>query len=84
VPVAEENVASKDPADAICPTCGVEVENGKCRLCGARRCINDVSGNCIWMRNGRLVAAFKDEKQAYVKMAAEWDIPHDRWPEKFR
>lgn len=84
MPVVDEIEEPKDPADAICPSCGVEVQRGKCRLCGARRAINDVSRNVIWMRNGKLVAAFKDEKQAYVRMAIQWDIPQDRWPERFR
>lgn len=80
----EVTAIDEGPADSICPACGVEVQNGKCRLCGARKTINDVSGNCIWMRNGRLVAGFADEKAAYVKMAMEWGIPRDRWPERFR
>jgi hypothetical protein len=70
--------------NAICPACGVEVEEYKCRLCGARLTINSVSGNAIWMRNGRLVSAFADEKKAYVEMAKRYGIPEKRWPEQFR
>jgi len=75
---------SKIVSAAICPSCGVEVENYKCRLCGARLTINSVSGNAIWMRNGRVVSAFKDEKKAYVEMAKRYGIPEERWPERFR
>jgi hypothetical protein len=69
---------------AICPACGVDVEDLKCRLCGARLTINTVSGNAIWMRNGRVVSAFLDERRAYVEMAMRYGIPEDRWPQKFR
>lgn len=75
---------SKIVNNAICPSCGVEVENYKCRLCGARLTINSVSGNAIWMRNGRVVSAFEDEKKAYIEMAKRYGIPVERWPEQFR
>lgn len=70
----------------ICPSCdkGGDVINGKCRLCGARKTINSVSGNVIWMRNGRVVRAFEDSRRAYVAMAVQHGIPEDRWPEEFR
>lgn len=70
---------------AICPGCGKEVEDGrKCRFCGATKTINQVSGNEIWMRNGRVVKAFADSRQAYVTMATQYGIPEDQWPEEFR
>lgn len=75
---------SKSTIDDVCPSCGKEVENAKCRLCGARKTINSVSGNVIWMRNGRIVRAFHDEKEAYVQMATLHNIPRDRWPEEFK
>ena len=71
-------------AEAICPTCGVLVETHRCRLCGAVKTINPVSKNLIWMRNGRLVAGFHDEKQAYVRMAMQHGIPKEDWPERFK
>ena len=71
-------------SDAICPTCAKPVEGHKCRLCGATKAINDVSGNVIWMRNGRVIAAFRDAKKAYVAMARRCGIPESEYPEKFR
>lgn len=71
-------------AEAICPTCGVDVDGHKCRLCGAGKTISSVSGNVIWMRNGRVVAAFRDEKQAFINMAERHGIPEKEWPERFR
>ncbi len=77
--------AKEDPIiDAICPSCGKEVETHKCRLCGATKTINSVSGNVIWMRNGRVVKAFHDEKEAYTKMAQQYNISRDQWPEEFK
>jgi hypothetical protein len=75
--------AAEESGYSICPACGKEVENQKCRFCGARLTINDVSGEAIWMRNGRIVAGFKNLKQAYVQMAEQWGIPRDRWPKAF-
>ena len=72
------------PADVLCPTCGKPVEGHKCRLCGATKTVNQASGNVMWMRNGRLVAAFHDEKAAWVKMAEKHGIPKAEWPEKFK
>jgi len=87
----QENLTSEeqhklDEADSICPSCGVTVSNNKCRLCGARKTINSVSGNVIWMRNGRIVpgGAFQDDKAAWVDMALRYNIPRNEWPEKFR
>jgi hypothetical protein len=75
-----------EQADSICPACKVLVSNHRCRLCGARKTINSVSGNVIWMRNGRIVpgGAFQDDKTAWVQMAIANSIPKDQWPEKFR
>lgn len=70
--------------DAICPTCGKGIDGHRCRLCGAVRTTNSVSGHVIWMRNGRLVCAFKDERDAYARMAERYGIPKSEWPEKFR
>jgi len=79
----EEKLAA---SDSICPGCLVRVIENKCRLCGARKTINSVSGNVIWMRNGRIVpgGAFQDDKNAYVQMAQRSGIPMSEWPEKFR
>ena len=71
-------------AEAICPTCGKPVPTHKCVLCGATKSINSVSGNVIWMRNGRVVAAFRDEKDAYVRMAVQYGIPASEYPERFK
>jgi len=79
-----ETDEEKMAAEAICPTCGKEVFNHKCRLCGATKHINAVSGNVIWMRNGRVVEAFQDAKQAYIQMAQRYNIPESEYPEKFR
>lgn len=72
----------------LCPTCkdGGEINaaSRKCRLCGARQTVNQVSGNVIWMRNGHIVRAFKDEKDAYTSMATRYGIPRSQWPEDFR
>ena len=72
--------------ETICPTCGPDgdVIEGKCRMCGARRTVNQVSGNVIWMRNGRIVRAFVDALRAYVDMARRYGIPEEQWPEEFR
>lgn len=67
----------------ICP-CGKPVDTHRCRFCGAVKTVNAVSGNEIWMRNGQLVAAFRDSKSAYVEMAQKYGIPKDRWPVEFR
>jgi hypothetical protein len=78
-----------EAADSICPKCGPKcgpLVHSSCRLCGAMKTINSVSGNVIWMCNGRIVpgGAFQDDKNAYVQMAERYGIPKDQWPEKFR
>jgi hypothetical protein len=72
--------------ELICPGCGkpVSTENPKCRFCGARQTINSVTGNIIWMRNGKVVSAFADEKAAYLSMAETWHVPRDLWPARFK
>jgi hypothetical protein len=77
-------VEEKVVAEAICPACGKPVLDHKCRLCGATKSINSVSGNVIWMRAGRVIVAFEDERQAYVRMATKFGIPEKDWPERFR
>jgi len=81
-----EEVSAKDadPIEALCPSCGVDVETHRCRLCGATRTVNQVSGKIIWMKNGRVIRAFEDSKHAYVEMAKVHGIPQERWPEAFR
>jgi len=80
----QETVEEKMAAEAICPKCEKPVAGHMCRFCGATKAINDASGNVIWMLNGRVVAAFRDEKDAYVKMALRARIPESEWPERFR
>lgn len=79
-----EAVEKKMAAEAICPKCVKPVAGHICRFCGSTKAINDASGNVIWMLNGRVVAAFQDEKAAYVQMAARSGIPQAEWPERFR
>jgi ribosomal protein L32 len=43
---------------AICPSCGKAVATHRCNLCGAEKTVNQVSGNEIWMRNGRDCGCF--------------------------
>jgi len=69
--------------DFICPCCGI-VTDYRCRLCGATRTTNQVSGNIIWMKNGRVVGAFTDSLQAWARMAEQYNIPLEEWPVQFR
>jgi len=80
----KKKLTEAERSDAICPTCGVEVKGHKCRLCGATKTINSVSNNLVWMRNGRLVAGFRDEKAAYIEMARKFGISENKWPKKFK
>ena len=80
----EGKKTKEEMSDAICPTCAKPVEGHRCRLCGATKAINDVSGNVIWMRNGRLICAFADARRAYVQMAIRCEIPKELWPEEFK
>lgn len=84
----DEKISKSDEekmqAEAICPTCGKPVPTHKCRFCGATKSINSVSGNVIWMINGRIIRAFRDEKQAYVEMAMRYGISESEWPERFK
>ena len=68
----------------VCPGCGKEVETHKCRFCGATKSINQVSGNVIWMRSGRVISAFKDERDAFIQMARRYGIEEGLWPKVFR
>jgi succinate dehydrogenase/fumarate reductase-like Fe-S protein len=79
-----ETEIDKLALEALCPKCGVAIEGHKCRLCGATKSISDVSGNVVWMINGRVLAAFKDSRDAYVEMAKRHGIPESEWPDKFK
>jgi len=79
-----KTVEEKMAAEAICPTCGKPVPTHRCRFCGATKSINSVSGNVIWMINGKVICAFMDARQAYIQMAIKYGIPKSEWPEKFR
>ncbi len=59
-------------------------EDRVCRSCGAALQISQVSGNVIWVRGGRVVAAFQDEKDAWVAMARRCGIPEAEWPGRFK
>jgi predicted RNA-binding Zn-ribbon protein involved in translation (DUF1610 family) len=80
---ATVNAEVAEVTDFICPCCGVITEY-RCRLCGATRTTNQVSGNIIWMKNGRVVSAFTDALQAWIRMASQYNIPQEKWPEQFR
>lgn len=81
-PSKKDVEAAEKEGEAICP-CGTEKVVYRCNSCGATRHLNPVSGHLAWMRNGRLVSSFHDEKDAYVSMAGKWDIPKERWPKEF-
>lgn len=68
-----------------CYICGGDLDDEKvCRSCGAAMQVSQVSGNIIWVRAGRVLAAFQDEKDQWVKMAKRCNIPEADWPERFR
>jgi hypothetical protein len=68
-----------------CFVCGGDLnEERTCRSCGAAMQVSQVSGNIIWVRSGRVVAAFQDTKDAWVKMAKRCGIPEAEWPAQFR
>ena len=73
-----------DITDAMCPTCKKFIASHKCRFCGAVRTVNNVSGNVIWMKNGRVVKAYNDSKAAFLEAAKTHDIPKELWPEEFK
>lgn len=81
--LTEEAVATPVEEQFICPKCGVSTHY-RCRLCGATRTTNAVSGHIIWMLNGRVVAAFQDSREAWIRMATNYRIPRDEWPIEFR
>ena len=67
------------------PECNGDLnDDDMCRSCGATRQLSQVSGNVIWTRGGKVVAAFQDEKDQWVAMATRNGIPEDDWPERFR
>lgn len=80
----KKRTETKKVSYSICPGCGKKVEDHKCRFCGATRSINQVSGNEIWMRNGRIVEAFHDSRKAFVAMALRYGIPEAEWPDEFK
>ncbi len=69
--------------ESICP-CGQEDVGYRCTKCGATQHVSSVNGNVTWMRNGRVVRAFHDERAAYVEMANNYGIPKERWPVQFQ
>ena len=68
---------------SICPMCGKQVETHRCADCGCTKTINAVSGNVMWMKNGRLIVAFHNEKQAYINIAEKYNIPKNKYPKKY-
>jgi hypothetical protein len=80
----KKDLAARGVVEGICPGCGKEMDGHKCRFCGVTKTINQVSGNAIFMRNGRIVSAFADEKTAYVQMAQKYQIPKEMWPKQFK
>jgi len=84
IEVPSEFLIKKEVYTVICPGCGKNVETHRCKFCGAEKIINQVSGNEIWMRNGRVVSAFVDSKTAYVAMATRYGIPEDQWIPEFK
>lgn len=68
-----------------CYCCGGPLnDESMCRHCGAQRQINKSTGNVIWVRRGKLVAAFDDEREAYRAMAKANGIPYEKWIEKYK
>jgi hypothetical protein len=52
---------------SICPSCGDSVDVYRCGTCGTTKSTNPISGNIVWMKNEKIVAAFKDAKSAHLK-----------------
>ena len=77
-PVAPAAPAA-EPAPSVykklCPSCGIDVPQHRCPQCRATFEIQPVNGMVIWMRNGRVVRAFKNPKAAYVETANKYGIP---------
>ena len=82
-PKLEDVKAAEQANEALCP-CGQEDVGYRCPKCGATKHVNPVNGNVTWMRNGRIVRAFHDERSAYGEMATAYGIPKDRWPQQFQ
>jgi hypothetical protein len=61
-----------------CPLCSHETviklmdgeKTTQCPACGAFKDINTISGNTIWMRNGRVVFAAEDIKEQQIAAEA--------------
>jgi len=68
----------------LCPACGIKVMGHRCTQCRATVEIQPVNGMLIWMRNGRVVRAFRSEHKAYVEVATEMGIPSSEWDEAYR
>jgi methionyl-tRNA synthetase len=82
--VEHHTKAPEKEIEGICPGCGKEMGEYRCRFCGTTKTINQVSGNVIFMRNGRIVSAFTDEKAAFIQMAIKHNIPQEQWPKQFK
>lgn len=68
-----------------CYICGGTLDEERtCRACGTAMQVSQTSGNIIWVRGGRVLAAFQDEKDEWVKMARRCQIPEADWPERFQ
>lgn len=68
-----------------CYPCGEEMKDLiRCTKCGAERQISQTTGNVIWMRRGRLISAFQDEKEAWIEMAKRWKVSRELWPDRFK
>ena len=69
-----------------CPFCKKIMDPPKCRSCGAEQKLDESTGNVIWMRRGRLLAAPADEKAHWEQHADKHGIEKDdpRYPEKFK
>ena len=81
-----DGLSQRLDAGLICPGCGKYVVNDKCRCCGARKTTNQVSGQVIWMRNGRVVhgGVVGTDNHASVTKAFQNSIPKDEWPEQHK
>lgn len=85
VDISKEKTNSEEiTAEALCPSCGKGVITHKCELCGATKNISPISGNVVWMRNGRIVEAFINTKESYVIIAKRFGIPENEWYEKYK
>ena len=65
--------------ERLCPACGTAVYTHRCLGCRATVEVQPVNGMVVWMRNGRLVRAFRNEHKAYVEVATKMGIPSSEW-----